>query len=275
MSAWKKFPYPNAAFDYAGNALKKAWPALHAGDQEPYPDAKTLKKLDLGGDIDAKSVAQRLEEAWRAFHSGQFKMAVEVADALGAPGAACASKAQGIYASALESDASKAQAHFQAAIARCEAAIEALPEQANAHYFLGYNLGRYSQSISIAKALAQGLGGKIKRALERTLDLAPAHAEAHTALGVYHAEIVEKVGGMLARLTYGASADLAVEYLERGIELTPQSPIAHLEYGRVLKRLYGRKRGAEAEKALRTAAELTPRDAMEEIDRRAAEAELG
>ena len=43
-TAWKKFPYADKAYDYAGPALKKAWSALHRGDCEPFPDEAWVKK---------------------------------------------------------------------------------------------------------------------------------------------------------------------------------------------------------------------------------------
>ena len=50
---------------------------------------------------------------------------------------------------------------------RAEAQIAAEPDNPNAHYMMAFALGRYSQGISVAKALSQGLGNKIKTALER------------------------------------------------------------------------------------------------------------
>ena len=44
-SNWAAFPHADKAFDYAGEKLGKAWPKLHAGDQEPFPDEKHLAKL--------------------------------------------------------------------------------------------------------------------------------------------------------------------------------------------------------------------------------------
>ena len=83
---------------------------------------------------------------------------------------------------------------FQEIAARADAARGVLPDDANSHYLFANALGRYSQGISVLEALAQGLGGKVKEALERTLALQPEHAEAHAALGTYHAEVVSKVG---------------------------------------------------------------------------------
>ena len=89
----------------------------------------------------------------------------------------------------------------------------------------------YSQSISIVKALKQGIGGKVLSSLKKALELQPLHAEAHTALALYHAEIIDKIGKLIGGLTYGASEASALEHFERALELTPGSPIAHIEFG--------------------------------------------
>jgi hypothetical protein len=43
-SQWAKFPHDAKAFAYAGDALKKAWPQLHAGDAEPFPDSQARRQ---------------------------------------------------------------------------------------------------------------------------------------------------------------------------------------------------------------------------------------
>ena len=45
MAAIKLKPFPHSAKDYAyeGAALKAAWPGLHRGDCEPFPDAAFVK----------------------------------------------------------------------------------------------------------------------------------------------------------------------------------------------------------------------------------------
>jgi hypothetical protein len=42
---WRAFAHPDRLFVYAGDTLAKAWPALHAGNQEPLPDEKHLAAL--------------------------------------------------------------------------------------------------------------------------------------------------------------------------------------------------------------------------------------
>ena len=256
MSNWNSFPHDAAAYDFAGDSLADHWEQLHAGDCEPYPADPAL------------------QDAWRAFHRGDFQQAVELADEIGLEAHAVANKATGIYATYLEDNDSRKQALFKAAAERAEAAIEAFPDDPNAHYFHAFNLGRYSQSISIVKALKQGIGGKIQKSLQSTLKLQADHAEAHTAMGLYHAEILDKVGKLIGSMTYGASADKAMKHFKRSLELTPNSPIAQIEYANGLYLLFGDDRYDEVSDLYVSASEATPLDAMERLDVDAAQAEL-
>lgn len=270
--AWTAFPHDAKGFAYAGDALKKAWPRLHAGDLEPFPDAKRATAL-LGSagkaapkGLDADALADALQDAWRAFHRGDFKAAFDAGEALGPLGASVAVKALGIHATYLVSgDAEKLKRYEQAA-KLAEAAVKALPGEANSHYRHAFALGRYSQGISIGKALKQGIAGKVRAALDTTLELAPKHAEAHTALALYHAEIIDKIGAMIGGLTYGAKAAEAESHIKAALKLTPDSPIAHIEHGNVLMLLHGDKKEDAAAAAYEKAARLKPADAMEALD---------
>ncbi len=271
-TAWAPFPHDPKPFAYVGDALKKAWPRLHAGDAEPYPDARRASALIKAAGkaapkgLDADGLASALQDAWRAFHHGDFKAAFDAGEALGPVGASVAVKAIGIHATYLiEGDAEKLK-RFEQAAKLAEAAVKALPDEANSHYRHAFALGRYSQGISIAKALKQGIAGKVRDALDTTLELAPKHAEAHTALALYHAEIIDKIGAMIGGLTYGAKAAEAESHIKAALKLTPDSPIAHIEHGNVLMLLHGHKKEDAAAAAYEKAAKLKPADAMEALD---------
>ncbi len=278
-SKWAAFPHDAKAFAYAGDALKKAWPSLHAGDTEPYPDAKRAQVLlDAAGKsakgLDAATLATRLQEAWRAFHHGDFQAAFEAGEALGPLGASVAVKALGIHATYLvDNDAEKLK-RFEQGAKLAEAAIKALPDEANSHYRHAFALGRYSQGLSIAKALKQGIAGKVRESLNAALALAPKHAEAHTALALYHAEIIGKIGAMIGGLTYGAKTAEAESHIKTALKLTPDSPIAHVEHGNLLMLLYGEKKEDAAAEAFEKAGKLKPKDAMEALDAAYAKAQL-
>ena len=255
MAKWTAFPHDGAEYTYDAAALKKNWARLHAGDAEPLPkDDKVLA-------------------AWALFHAGEFQKAAEAGMKAGGSGITVANKAQSIYANYLEKSETTKLALFMEVAERAEAQIAADSKNANAHYFLAYALGRYSQGISIAKALAQGLGGKVKSALETTIKLAPKHADAHIALGAFHAEVIDKVGSLLGR-TQGASKDAGISAYKTALKLNPTSAIAMVEYANGLVMLEGDKKMKEATKLYEDAAGSTPMDAMERLDVEMAKAEL-
>lgn len=282
MSDWHEFPHDASDFNYAGDALAKAWQVLHLGDRVAWPDRDSLVPVleafpmaapaDFDGD--ANALAERMRETWRCFHVGDFGGAVDIGNHCGQLGHAPMNKATGIYASYLEPDETRQQALFLEAARRAEEAQQVLPEDPNSWYFHAFNLGRYSQSVSVVEALRQGIGGKIQQSLKRALELEPDHAEAHTAFGMYHAEIIDKVGKMIGGMTYGANIDKSLEHFQRALELTPDSPIAHMEYANGLYMLFGDKRLDEVTDLYVKASELTPVDAMEKLDVESALAEL-
>jgi tetratricopeptide (TPR) repeat protein len=253
---WTAFAHPSKSFAYPGETLKKGWPKLHRGDCEPYP-------ADAGA-----------QEAWRLFHQGKFAEAVQEGLAAGGAGVTAANKAQAIYANGVEKKAAAQIALFEEVMKRAEAQARSEPKNANAHYLYAYAAGRYSQRISVVKALSQGYGGKIRAALEKALQLQPKHAEAHIALGAYHAEIIDKVGALVGGLTYGANAREGEKHFRKALELAPDSPIARIEMASGLVMMHGKKMVEEAGRLYAEAAQLDPRDAMEKLDVESAKAEL-
>jgi tetratricopeptide (TPR) repeat protein len=270
-SAWAA--YPHAPFDFSGDRLKKAWPSLHAGDLEPWPDDKRAAALlkaagkAVPKGLDAATLSVRLQEAWRAFHSGDFHAAFDAGDGLGAVGASVAVKAIGIHANYLVDEGPERLARFERAAAIAAQAVAVLPGEANSHYRHAFALGRYSQGLSIAKALKMGLAGKVRASLEQALAIAPKHAEGHTAMALYHAEIIGKIGALIGGMTYGAKATEAEKHIQAALKLAPESPIVHAEHGNLLLLLYGDKKEDAAAAAYEKAGKLKPRDAMESLDR--------
>ena len=214
-------------------------------------------------------------DAWRHYHAGEFAQAVDAGDAAGGAGVNAAIKAQVVYATYLEkSGQGEARVARRSGGAGPTARRASAPKDANAHYLYAFALGRYGQGISVAKALAQGLGGKIKDALIAAIKLEPKHADAHIAYGAYQAEVIDKVGGLVAGMTYGAKKDSALEHFEKALKLNPDSAIARIEYANGLIMLFGKSRLADAEKLYEQAAACKPADAMERLDVELAKSEL-
>ena len=253
---WAKFPYPDKAIDRDDAAVKKAWARLHRGDAEPPPK-------------DAGALA-----AWTAYHAGRFGDAVDAGTKAGGAAINAAVKAQVVYASYLEKNEKAKLALLEEAAAWADERRREAPKDANAHYLYAFALGRWGQGISVAKALAQGFGGKIKDALTTAIRLEPKHADAHVAYGAYQAEVIDKVGAIVAGVTYGAKKDSAVEHFDKALKLNPDSAIARIEYANGLLMLFGKSRIADAEKLYKEAAKAAPADAMERLDVELAKSEL-
>ena len=254
--AWTAFPYPDDAYVYTAASLKKAWARLHAGDCEPFPKKATLV------------------DAWIAFHTGDFEKAAKLGLDAGVDGYAVAHKASCIYATYLEKSEKKKIATFEEVAERCERQQHEQPENAAGYYWHAYALGRYAQGISIVKALAQGIAPKVRASLDKTIKLAPNHADAHIALGAFHAEIIGSVGAMIGGLTYGAKKDEGVKAFKKALVLNPDSAIARIEYANALVTLDGNKAMDQAVKLYEEAAACEAQDAMERLDVEAAKEEL-
>jgi tetratricopeptide (TPR) repeat protein len=255
MAQWTAFPYDGATYTYDTATLQSQWHRLHAGDVEPWPHDEAV------------------QAAWALFHAGQFRKAVEAGLKAGGAGITVANKAQAIYANYLEKSEKNKLALLLEVVERARAQQAAEPKNPNAYYWQAYALGRYSQGISVAKALAQGLGSQVKHALETTILLAPRHADAHVALGAFHAEVIDKVGKLLG-MTQGADAATGLKMYQEALRLNPTSAIAMVEYANGLVMLEGDKRLADAERLYADAAACVPMDAMERLDVEMAKAEL-
>ncbi|MBU6273015.1 MAG: hypothetical protein KGQ67_17050 [Betaproteobacteria bacterium] len=257
MARWTAFPHPDKAYVRDDAALKKHWARLHRGDAEPQPKDKAVL------------------EAWRAYHAGDFGKAVETGLAAGLSGYNAANKAACIYANYLEKSDKRKLEIYQEVAARCEELQAAEPKNANAFYLHAYALGRYGQGISVTKALAQGLGGKVRDSLETTLKLQARHADAHIALGAFHAEVIDKVGAMIGGMTYGVKRESSLAHFRQALELNPDSAIARIEYANALVMLEGKKAMKQAEQLYAEAAACEPQDAMERLDVELAREEIG
>ncbi len=255
MARWTAFQHTHD-FEFDGARLAKNWTRLHQGDAEPLPKSEEVL------------------HAWALFHSGEFHQATLAGLKAGGAGVAVANRATCIYANYLERKEKTRLDLYLEVAKRAEAQLAQDANDVPAHYWLAYSLGRYSQGISVAKALAQGLGGKIKSSLESTIKLQPKHADAHVALGAFHAEVIDKVGALIGGMTYGARKDTGLKLFQDGLKLNPGSAIAMIEYANALVMLEGDTKLGEATRLYEQAAQSKPMDATESLDVALAKAEL-
>lgn len=277
---WAELPF--TAVELTLESMQSTWQRLHIGNNESFPDydsliQETQKYPILAASIGnqpLQEIAETLQQAWLDFHLGKYQSATELALSTGLFGLNLASKAMAIYATHLETNESLKLKLFVQATELAEHAIEIMPDNPDSHYNRAYALGRYSQGISITKALAEGYGNKVKDSLTKTIELDPNHAEAHIALGTYHAEIIDQVGRLVASISYGASKDEGLKHFRTAIRIAPDFPIAYTQYADGLLMMFGPGKLKEAQQLYTKASENDVVDAMEQIDQQTAIDEL-
>ena len=255
MAKWTTFPFAGD-YNFDAGSVRDQWARLHAGDLEPLPE-------DPG-----------LLQAWAYFHNGDFYKAMHLGLDMGLAGLNVANKAACVYATYLERQETTRQALFAEAAGRAEAHIKQQPGNVNAYYWHAYALGRYSQGISVAKALAQGLGTRVKTDLEHVIREQPTHPDAHIALGSFHAEVIDKVGELIGAMAYGAHKATGLTLFQQALKFNMASTIGMVEYARAMLMLDGEAMMQEATRLYRQAAHAQPIDAMERLDVEMAKAEL-
>ena len=243
-------------FTFDHETLTRLWPQLHAGDAEPLPqDAPCL-------------------EAWRLCHEGDFEAAARLGRQAGPQGQVAAHRALFMQAAYLELHEKTRLDMLEALARQAGEQARAHPECAGAWYWQAAALGRYGQGISVAKALAQGLGEKVRSGFERAIELQPRHADAHLGLGAFHAEVIDKVGEMIGKMTYGASRDTGLRMFREGLRLNPSSPLGLLETGHGLLMLQGDQAREQAARLYEQALAFEPQDAINALVLQRVRAEL-
>ena len=255
MAKWAAFPYAGD-YNFDATSVKKSWSRLHSGDLEPLPGLTDLL------------------QAWAHFHNGEFQKASALGLSLGTAGLNVANKAVCVYASYLEKHEARRLALFQEVAERAEAHIAQDPTNFNARYLRAFALARYSQGISVAKALAQGLGTKIKTDLEIVIRQQPNHLEAHVALGSFHAEVIDKVGSLIGAMAYGVNKDTGLNLFTQAVKLNMHSAFCMVEYANAMLMLGGEEMMKEASRMFQLAARAKPVDAAERLEVEMAKSEL-
>jgi tetratricopeptide (TPR) repeat protein len=248
MNAWVAF---SPLIPLSTDEVRAHWPRLHGGDSEPLPESPALM------------------QAWTLYHRGDFELAHQTGLSLAehdvAGGLTVSIRALSVYATYLEPRSPQRERLLEQAQALAARLTEQAPENPNAWYLLAYALGRHSQSLSVAKSLALGLGQRTHTALERTLELNPLHADAHLALATFNAEVIDKVGEVVGAMTYGVSKASGLALYERAAELNPGSVVGMLETARGLMMLDPEHQQARADRLYQQLRVARTLDALEAL----------
>lgn len=234
--------------------VKHRWQALHQADLAQMPAGDLL-------------------DAWLSFHNGHFAEAAKMGRGIGVKGLPVLLRSVVAYTDYVCEDDQVSTQLLQDAYQYGVEICEDSHFDYNCEFTTALTMGRYSQSISVTKALHQGMGGKIKSRLTAVLEHQPDHAEAHIAMALYHAEVINKVGATLGGITYGAKPKLALQHLEQALSLAPTA-INLIEAGNAYILLKEKDAVSKATDLYRQAAEMKPLDSLQAMDIDFAESQL-
>lgn len=271
--SWKAWPADYPSFELSNEELLEQWDRLHLRDSLPKPDSAYVTLMAGGPVEDAEAVAERLQEGWRHFHAGNFQQAYEIGMELGDPGYFLAGRAWMTYAVHMVEDKQQRLAMLEEGVKRMNAAIfaDGRPVQYWERAGMAMLYGQYSKEISTTRAASERVPVRVRELLDEALKESDEQPAALGVYGGYHTEVVDRIGGMLARVTYGARADSAREYFERTLTLDPDLVQARVEFAESLLRLYGERYAAEAHEQLQLAQAIEPQDAEDYLEQLRAE----
>ncbi|MEN9465546.1 MAG: hypothetical protein RL217_1727 [Pseudomonadota bacterium] len=258
---WKDYPRNLPQFDYSGDKLKAAWPELTKGTQQEWPDAAFFKRMaekypqahqytlkqaeapDAHPALKALAagnsapMVEAVQQAWRFHYEGKFKDAYELGMQLGAAGAVPAIYAKLMYSTFMISSPKDKLASFREAAAQSEALLPMTPGYNFAEFGLLYARVRILERLNTAQALATGFLGSTQESLLQFTQNNPKNSLYPTTLGGIQAGVVERVGSLIGRMTYGATATRTIDRFEQALLLEGNLPVIYNEYIVALSRI--------------------------------------
>lgn len=287
---WLSYPSELPHFDYSGDKLKEAWPMLTQGTQQEFPDNNFFIRMakkhpDLHNYMlnDAKQpdahpalkallddnpapLAEAMQELWRLHYQGQYKESYKLGMQLSAAGAVPAIYSKLMYATFMVVDPTEKLAMFRDAAAQSEALLPMTPGYDFAEFGLLYARVRILERLNTTSALATGFLGSTQKSLHNFVERNPQNSLYPTTLGGIQAGVVERVGSMIGRITYGATATRTVEHFEQALELEDDLPVIYNEYIVALSRLSTKKYQNKIQTLAAKCATLTPFSAEEALN---------
>lgn len=143
----------------------------------------------------------------------------------------------------------------KATIEQTRKSLEADENNLEQHYLHIIALGAYARASSTKESMAERLGSKSKKAIEKLEILAPDKPWTDTLHGVWHIE-AERRGGFLASMLLGASKERGVEYLEKAMEADKYDAAIPFVYATALFAGYAKK---ESERGLQLISDIKER----------------
>ena len=156
-----------------------------------------------------------LDKARNFFLKGEYEKAMQEASTYNSADAKILhSRILSIYTHFYIKDHSSEEM-FLKAYKIAKTAIEIAPENDEAQVEAAHALGRYGQKIGIMAAITKGVAERVRKYLNKALDINPNNILANLSKGIWHAEIINQAGRTLAGAVYGAKIEKAVYHFDK------------------------------------------------------------
>ncbi len=260
--SWPGYPADLPDYTYAGDDLKAHWPELTALIHITYPDEAWVKDtLDTYPDLkkgmleaasdpdsdpaladlkdeDFAPLASQLQQVWRLHYAGKYQQAYDLGITLGPLGETAANYARLINASFIVTDKNVKLAEFRACERSSQATLKLAPDYALADYGLVYARVRILELLDTAQARETGYIDFAQQELKKLMKRYPDEPVYSVTQGGLEAGIVQRVGSLLATLTYGVSEDSAIAAFNTALQ-SPKArrPTVFHEFATAMQRI--------------------------------------
>lgn len=255
---WQPYPAYLPVFDYSHTRLQHNWHLLNSGPGLPFPDEQWVsamleryplllqRTLELAHTESAHPAVKAfrdqhltpmtlaIQDVWRLHYQGQFQQAYELGMSLGPLGAIPALYSKLMYATLVVTDAETKMALFKESSVTSEALLPLAADYSFARFGLAYAHARMLELMSSSQATGSGYLGETQDTLRQLIKEAPANAMYPAMLGGMHAGVVERVGSLIGRMTYGATESRAIDAFEKALANNDQLPVIYFEYAKAL-----------------------------------------
>ena len=259
-STWKPYPESLPKFDYSGDLLAKNWAVLSAGTQLAWPDSAHIEKMlhkypqlsqqliDLASQADShpslkpiltqnfQPLAQAVQQVWRMHYQGQYEQAYSLGMELGPAGLLPA-----LYSKLIHTTFLISKKHKEAKFLEVDALMQPWVAEFKDFEFLAfgdlYQKVRRLELLSTTAASGSGLIDPTQDRLKKLHKNSPNHPIYGAMLAGIKAGIIERVGGFLGSMTYGADEDTVIELFEDALSKEQRLAVLYNEYSLALIRL--------------------------------------
>ena len=288
-STWRPYPESLPQFDYSGDLLAENWPILSTGTQVEWPDSaqvqsffnkypplsQALNELARKADShpalqstlkhDYLPLAKSVQQVWRLHYQGQYEQAYALGMELGPAGLLPA-----LYSKLIHTTFLTPKKHKQTKLLEVDALMQPWIAEFKDYEFLAfgdlYQKVRRLELLSTTAASSSGLIDPTQNRLEKLHKNAPNHPIYGAMLAGIKAGIIERVGGFLGSMTFGADEDTVIELFEDALSKEQRLAVLYNEYSLALIRIDDSDYDTRLKELLNTCINLTVYSAEEALN---------